>query len=53
MDIKEYIKSLVRKQLEEISTTGAIGVGTGPVMTPFAFARKGQGKNAATKTAEK
>jgi predicted transcriptional regulator len=52
MDLKEYIKSLVRKQLEEESGTGAIGVGAGPIMTPYAFS-KGKGKNAATKTAEK
>jgi hypothetical protein len=53
MDIKEYIKSLIRKELEETSTTGAIGVGAGPIMTPYAFAKKGQKKNAATKYAEK
>jgi hypothetical protein len=52
MDLKEYIKSLVRKQLEEMSTTAAIGVGAGPIMTPYAFS-KGKGKNAATKYAEK
>lgn len=53
MNLKEYIKSLVRQQLEEDPTgTGAIGVGAGPIMTPFAFS-KGQGKNAATKAAEK
>jgi hypothetical protein len=52
MDLKEYIKSLVRKQLEEMSTTGAIGVGAGPITTPYAFS-KGKGKNAATKYAEK
>ena len=49
MDIKEYIKSLVRKQLEEESTSGDAG----GYLSPMAFARKGQGKNAATKTAEK
>ena len=53
MDLKEYIRSLVQQELEEISATGAIGVGAGPIMTPFAFAKKGQGKNAATKYAEK
>jgi hypothetical protein len=52
MDLKEYIKSLVRKKLEEMSATGAIGVGAGPIMTPYAFS-KGKGKNAATKYAEK
>jgi len=53
MDLKEYIKSLVRKELEEISATGDIGVGAGPIQTPYAFAPKGQKKNAATKYAEK
>jgi hypothetical protein len=53
MDLKEYIKSLIRKELEETSATGAIGVGAGPIMTPYAFAKKGQKKNAATKYAEK
>jgi hypothetical protein len=53
MDLKEYIKSLIRKELEEISGTSVIGVGAGPIMTPYAFAPKGQKKNAATKTAEK
>jgi len=49
MDLKEYIKSLVRKQLEEMSTSG----GAGGYLSPMAFSRKGQGKNAATKYAEK
>jgi len=53
MDIKEYIKSLIRKELEETSTTGAIGVGAGPITTPNWVAPKGQKKNAATKYAEK
>jgi hypothetical protein len=53
MDLKEYIRSLVQQELEEISATGAIGVGAGPIMTPYAFAKKGQKKNAATKYAEK
>lgn len=48
MDLKEYIKSLVRQQLEEESTTS----GVPGYMTPYAFS-KGKGKNAATKTAEK
>jgi predicted transcriptional regulator len=52
MDLKEYIKSLIHQQLEEESATGAIGVGAGPIMTPYAFS-KGKGKNAATKYAEK
>ena len=53
MDLKEYIRSLVQQELEEMSGTGAIGVGAGPIMTPYAFAKKGQKKNAATATAEK
>ena len=48
MDLKAYIKELVRKELEEISGTG----GGEAYATPFAFARKGQGANAATKNAE-
>ena len=51
MDLKEYIKSLIRQELEETTGTGAIGVGAGPIMTPYAFS-KGKGKNAATKQAE-
>ena len=49
MDIKEYIKSLVRELLDEESATG----GGEAYMTPMAFAKKGQGPNAATKQAEK
>jgi len=49
MDIKEYIKSLVRELLDEISATG----GGEAYSTPFAFAKKGQGPNAATKQAQK
>jgi len=48
MDLKEYIKSLVRQQLEEESTTA----GVPGYMTPAAFAPKGQKKNKATKQAE-
>jgi hypothetical protein len=53
MDLKEYIKSLIRKELEETTGTGAIGVGAGPITTPNWVAPKGQKKNAATKYAEK
>ena len=49
MDLKAYIKELVRKELEEMSGTG----GGEAYATPFAFARKGQGANLATKNAEK
>jgi hypothetical protein len=49
MTLKEYIKQLTREMLDEESGTGAVG----GYLTPMAFARKGQGKNAATKAAEK
>jgi len=48
MNLKEYIKELVRKELEEMSGTG----GGEAYATPYAFSRKGQGANAATKNAE-
>ena len=60
MDLKEYIKSLIRKQLEEMgNTTGGSGTNSmsGGVgmnyATPAAFAKKGQKSNRATKEAEK
>jgi hypothetical protein len=46
--LKEYIKTLVRELLDEESTSG----GAGGYSTPFAFAKKNQGANAATKNAE-
>jgi hypothetical protein len=49
MDLKEYIKQLVQQELDEMSVSG----GAGGYLTPNAFAPKGQGKNAATKYAEK
>jgi len=49
MDIKEYIKSLVRQELDEMSTTA----GVPGYLTPAAFGKKGQKTNAATKYAEK
>ena len=49
MDLKEYIKQLVQQELDEMSVSGAAG----GYLTPNAFAPKGQGKNAATKYAEK
>ena len=49
MDINEYIKQMVRKMMDEESASG----GAGGYLTPNAFAKKGQGKNVATKTAEK
>jgi hypothetical protein len=49
MNLKEYIKSLIRQQLEEMSTTGSGEA----YSTPLAFAKKGQGPNAATKQAQR
>jgi hypothetical protein len=48
MDLKEYIKELVRKELGEMSVSGDAG----PYSTPFAFAKKGQKTNAAIETAK-
>ena len=39
--------------INEESATGAIGVGAGPIQTPYAFAKKGQKTNKATQTAMK
>jgi hypothetical protein len=47
--LKEYIKELVRKGLDEESTSGDAGA----YLTPKAFSPKGQGKNAATTQAVK
>jgi hypothetical protein len=48
MDLKAYIEELVRKELEEMS-----GTGSGEAYaTPYAFSRKGQGTNLATKNAK-
>ena len=54
MDLKEYIKSLVRQQLEE-QEGGAVGNTTAAVggyLSKMAFS-KGKGENAATKVAKK
>jgi len=48
MDLKEFIKQLVRDVLDEESTSGDAG----PYSTPYAFSKKGQKTNAATKAAE-
>jgi hypothetical protein len=48
MDLKEFIKQLVRDILDEESTSGDAG----PYSTPYAFSKKGQKTNAATKAAE-
>jgi hypothetical protein len=47
------LRELVRKRLKEMSATGAIGVGAGPIRTPYAFSRPGQKTNAATQNAKK
>jgi len=52
MDIKEYIKNIVREivsedELDEMSTSGAAGA----YSTPFAFKGNKKGENVATKTA--
>ena len=49
MDIKEYIKSLVRELLDEISVSGDAG----GYLSAMAFSKKGQGPNAATKQAQR
>lgn len=46
---RSQIVKAIQEVLEEMSTTGAVG----GYSTPNAFAKKGQGKNVATKTAEK
>jgi hypothetical protein len=46
---KSQIVKAVQEVLEEMSTTG----GVGGYLTKNAFSKKGQGKNVATKTAEK
>jgi hypothetical protein len=48
MDLKEYIKQLVRELLDEMSTSGDAGA----YSTPFAFAKKGQKSNAAIQAAK-
>ena len=35
--LKKYIKELIKQELEEASTTGAIDGGEGPPKTPYAF----------------
>jgi hypothetical protein len=49
MDLQEYIKQLVQQELDEMSVSGDAG----GYLAPNAFSKKGQGKNAATKYAEK
>jgi len=49
MNLKELIKSLTREILDEESASGDAG----GYLSPMAFSPKGQGENAATKTAKK
>jgi len=49
MNLKELIKSLTREILDEESSSGDAG----GYLSPNAFSPKGQGENAATKTAKK
>ena len=49
MNLKELIKQLTREILDEESSSG----GAGGYMTSNAFSPKGQGENAATKSAKK
>ena len=49
MDIKEYIKSLAREILDEMSVSGDAG----GYLSAMAFSKKGQGPNAATKQAQR
>jgi hypothetical protein len=46
---RSQIVKAIQEVLEEMSTTAGMAVPS----TPFAFAKKGQGKNVATKTSEK
>lgn len=46
---RSAIVQAIQEVLEEMSTTA----GTGGYLTKYAFSKKGQGKNVATKTAEK
>ena len=48
-ELKEFLKSLVREIIEEDNVTS----GGEAYSTPFAFSKKGQKTNVATKTAEK
>lgn len=50
MDLKEYIKQLVRELLDE--DEGMLGGNGMQYATPFAFAKKGQKSNAAIQTAK-
>ena len=42
--IKEYIRELVRRELEEASVTGNLDGGAGPPKTPYMFQSKPKSK---------
>jgi hypothetical protein len=46
---KSYLREVIKEILDEMSTSAAAG----GYLTKNAFSKKGQGKNVATKTAEK
>lgn len=50
---KSQVAEIIKEVLDEMNVTGAMDGGMGSPKTPRAFAKKGQGKNAATKTAER
>ena len=39
-DIRNYIREIIKQELEEASVTGNIDGGEGPPKTPFAFSGK-------------
>ena len=50
--LKEYLRRIITKELDEMSGTGALGVGAGEIQTPY-WVHKGKGDNNATKEAER
>lgn len=50
---RSQIKELLREILNEDGAIGNVTAAVGAYQTPKAFAKKGQGKNVATKTAER
>ena len=49
---RSQVKELLREILNEDGVIGNVTAAVGAYQTPRAFAKKGQGKNVATKTAE-
>ena len=47
--IKELIRKLIRKEIEEASFTGNLDGGEGPPKTPYAFQSKPKSKKTKTK----